>query len=326
MCKKKRYLYISVVGLLFTVCCVGYLQQISLEKKLAVTKIFVVDELAEHARTLPKEDMLVTVSERLSTAFDDIKKTKNSLKKPYLVAVILRHYVPNEYINREESLFIHIEWFENRFIPHSIQFTNIDTMESWTYNFQSTYSNRVNTEHLGVRFYQTYRFGGQAPGIKFVTFEEGVRLAEMAQEGKLKSALVNEEGAILSNEVLVDFHKRHLSVDDLPATNEKKEALFRFRVGGYECLHQRAESCFTGVSNLLWTFPAVFPLVGVEDSRTKGDFVCPLHPPTRSRLLQPSPHQVLTRPLNQTTLYRPTLRQSLAIIQTTCITAKIIQQ
>ena len=206
---------LAIGGLL----CAGCSQQASLEKKLAFTKKGDIDHLAEEAKKLPKEDTLVLVSERLSAAFDEIKRTNNPLKKPYLVAVLLRHHVPDETVDQEATLLIHIEWFENRFISRSVRLTNTDTMESWTYNFQSDHHNRANAAIPGIRFFHTYQFGNQAPGTKLVTFEEGISFVEMARVGKLKAALVDEGGQILSNEVLVDFRERHFSIDDLPAKN-----------------------------------------------------------------------------------------------------------
>jgi len=209
---------LAIGGLL----CTGCSQQALLEKKLAYTKEFEIDHYAERAKKLRGDDMLVIVSEKLSTAFDDVKRTNNSLKKPYLVAVLLRHHVPDETVDQEATLLIHIEWFENRFISRSVQLTNTDTMESWTYNFQSDHHNRVNAALPGIRFYHTYQFGNRAPGTKLVTFEEGISFLKMARVGKLKAALVDEGGQTLSNEVLVDFLERHFSIDDLHAIDGKR--------------------------------------------------------------------------------------------------------
>ena len=48
--------------------------------------------------------------------------------------------------------------------------------------------------------------------------------------------------------------------------------------------------------SLVGAFPAVLPLVGVEHTAEYGNPIRPCQPPTRSRLLQPPPRQVLARP------------------------------
>ena len=191
------------MGLCVAIYCTGCIPQASLKKKLEVTRSDV-EGLAENARTLRKEDLLVLVSKKLLVAFDDVIKTKNPLKKPYLVAVFLCHYEPDETAGREEILIAHIEWFENRFVPHLLQFTDTDSQKVWVYDFQNDYYSSVNAKLPGVRFYTNYWFGREIPGSTYVSFEEGMVFLELARAGKLRAQFVDADGMPLSNEILIE--------------------------------------------------------------------------------------------------------------------------
>ena len=199
------------------ICSAGCSQQTSLERKLAVTKEYEVDYFQGFAKTLPSEDILVLISERLSAAFDEITKANSRLEKPHLVIVVLGSHIPDETVDRDVSIFVHIEWFEYRYVPHFVQFTNTNTMESWVYDFQCDWQNNANGRARGVRLMLRHQFGRQASETPFIAVEEGMKLLELARTGNLKAVLVNDEGTALSNEVLVDFHERRFSVDDLPS-------------------------------------------------------------------------------------------------------------
>ena len=71
-------------------------------------------------------------------------------------------------------------------------------------------------------------------------------------------------------------------------------------------------------------FPGDFPLVGVEHRSESSNSVRSGQVPTRPYLLEPLAHQVLASTLDQTTTDRPTLCQSLAIIQPLRIVAQIL--
>ena len=175
--------------------------QSSLDKRIAITQKYEVNYLAQDAKKNPENIVLNQVSNKLSSAFDIVQRTKHPLTNPYLVNVCLVHQMP---YGKSETYNIFIDWFENRFVAHSIQFRNTETLETWTYNFQCDAENDFNKLMKGIRFIQDYRFGTQKKGGKLVSIEDGIKLTELAKSGRLTAVLVNDEDEVLSNQVKVD--------------------------------------------------------------------------------------------------------------------------
>jgi len=205
-------LFVKIIAIkLFTVCLTAVCltnacgsDPFSLDEQIAITKKYEVDYLAQEAKKNPESVVLKQVSNKLSSAFETIQRTKHPLNKPYLVNVFFFYRVLNVVEGEKETYHLHIEWFEDRYVSHSIQFKNTETLETWVYNFQSDFLNTAN-KTKGIRFIQEYRFGSQPKGGMLVPIEDGIRLAGLAKTGKLRAVFLNKEGEILSNTIKVDY-------------------------------------------------------------------------------------------------------------------------
>ena len=208
------------MGVSFAGC--GYSQRGSFEERLAITKEYQVDFIAQDVKENPNVE-LKQISDKLTSAFNEITKTKNTLDKPYLGNVLFIHRAADEEKEKSEVYIVYIDWFEKRFIPHSVQFKNTETSETWVYNFQHDYDNKVNKSMKGVRYNQNYQFGYQydiqeKDGI-LVPVEVAIQLFELVKSEKLSAAFVDEDNRVISNEIKVDYIDHSALTTVLPPEN-----------------------------------------------------------------------------------------------------------
>ena len=220
--KIPRLVWIPAFVGLFAVCLAGNAcsRQASFKEKLAITKEFQVDYLAQDAKENPDNVVIVQVASKLTAAFDEVQRTNNKLEKPYLVNVYLFYKAPNETKGTDEVCGVYVDWFEKQFIPRSVQFINKETSESWIHNFQCDYNTKLNHGAKGIRYLDSYQFGFRDKSGTFVPLEEGLKLTELAKTGTLTAVLVDDTGTVLSNEITVDY------IEILPPqknTDEKAE-------------------------------------------------------------------------------------------------------
>jgi hypothetical protein len=146
---------------LLTLCIVcsgcskrSFKERKSITKEHEVDYLATVNNLSEAEKQKPSKIFIKHASDKLTAAFDEIQKTKNPLRKPYLVNVILSYinYASYTEKRKDEVYGVYVEWFERRFIPHFVQFKNTETSETWIYNFQYDYANSMNKSKKGIRY------------------------------------------------------------------------------------------------------------------------------------------------------------------------------
>jgi hypothetical protein len=200
-----KFIIIVVLGVILLIHFSGC--EHSLEKRIENTRKNA-DYITKDAKENPEIIMLQYVADKQNKALDEIQKKKNPLTKPYLSAIALlqRSKKPDK-VDDVDTYGIYTEWFEKRFIPHSVQFKNTETSDIWTYNFQHDVDNKLNSMSAKniVRYIQEYRFGIQNEGGKLISVEDGMKLVELAKANKLTAVLVKKDGTPISNEIIVDF-------------------------------------------------------------------------------------------------------------------------
>jgi hypothetical protein len=193
------------------------MQNRSFKKRLTVTKESLVDYLAKEAKLKPENFVIKQISDKLNEAFSTIQKDKNPLNTPYLVNVFIGHIVSDK---TKSSYTVTIDWFEKRFIAHSVMFKNKENLETWVYNFQCDYYNKLNKATKGIRYYEQYQFGIQEKGGTVVSVEAGMKLADIAEKQKLVAVLLDKDGRVISNEMIVDYIEIHK--EDLRNNSNRK--------------------------------------------------------------------------------------------------------
>jgi hypothetical protein len=204
---QSRFVFTVFFTGLLIICFIsnGCSREPSFKERLELTKKYQVDYLVNEAKSHPGDVIIKQISDKVIAAYATIQKEKNLLNKPYLSNVLLWYKALNETNGKKEVYAVYLDWFEKRFIPHSIQFKNTETSEVWTYNFQSYFFNAENKAVKALRYVEEYQFGIQERDGKLIPLEVGIKFTELAKKQKLTAALVKEDGTVISNEVKVDY-------------------------------------------------------------------------------------------------------------------------